>query len=32
MIELADKMPPVEIVKNAVAMVIDENAAAEAKK
>ena len=31
MIELADKMPPVEIVKNAVAMVIDENAA-EAKK
>ena len=32
MIELADKMPPVEIVKNAVAMVIDENAAADAKK
>ena len=32
MIELADKMPPVEIVKNAVAMVVDENAAAEAKK
>ncbi len=32
MVELADKMPPVEIVKNAVAMVIDENAAAEAKK
>ena len=32
MIELADKMPPVEIVKNAVAMVIDENAEAEAKK
>ena len=32
MIELADKMPPVESVKKAVAMVIDENAAAEAKK
>lgn len=32
MIELADKMPPVEIVKTAVAMVIDENAAEESKK
>ena len=31
MIELADKMPPVEIVKNAVAMVIDEKAAEEKK-
>lgn len=32
MIELADKMPAVEIMKNAVAAVIDENAEAEAKK
>ena len=33
MIELADKMPPVEIVKTAVAVVLDENgAAAEVKK
>ena len=31
MIELADKMPPVEIVKNAVATVIDEKAAEEKK-
>ncbi len=31
MIELADKMPPVEIVKNAVAAVIDEKAAEEKK-
>ena len=30
-IELADKMPPVEIVKTAVATVIDENAAEEKK-
>ena len=29
MIELADKMPPVEIVKNAIAMVIDEEKAEE---
>ena len=31
MVELAEKMPPVEIVKNAVATVIDENAAEEKK-
>ena len=31
MIELAEKMPPVEIVKNAVATVIDETAAEEKK-
>ena len=31
MIELADKMPPVEIIKNAVAAVIDETAAEEKK-
>ena len=31
MIELADKMPPVEIVKNAVATVIEEKAAEEKK-
>lgn len=31
MIELADKMPPVEIVKNAVATVVDEKAAEEKK-
>lgn len=29
MIELADKMPPVEIVKSAVAVVLDENTAEE---
>ncbi|MBE6379831.1 MAG: preprotein translocase subunit YajC [Lentisphaerae bacterium] len=29
MIELADKMPPVEIVKNGIAMVIDEEKEAE---
>ena len=32
MVELADKMPPVELVKSAVAAVIDETAAAEEKK
>ncbi len=32
MIELAEKMPPVEIIKSAVAMVVDENATAEEKK
>ena len=31
MIELADKLPPVEIVKTAVATVIDENAVEEKK-
>lgn len=31
MIELSDKMPPVEIVKSAVAMVVDEKAAEEKK-
>ncbi len=30
-IELADKMPPVELVKNAVAAVLDESAEAEKK-
>ena len=32
MIELADKMPPVEILKTAVAVVLDETKAEEAKK
>ena len=32
MIELADKMPPVEIVKSAIALVIDEKAADADKK
>ena len=32
MIELADKMPPVEILKTAVAQVIDGNTAEEVKK
>ena len=32
MIELAEKMPPVELLKNAVAMVIDETAANQEKK
>ena len=32
MVELADKMPPVDLVKSAVAAVIDETAAAVEKK
>ena len=32
MIELSEKMPPVELLKNAVAMVVEDQAAAEEKK
>ena len=32
MIELAEKMPPVELLKNAVAMVVEDQAVAEEKK